>query len=142
MCANSAISWKNVYDAILEKSRSCNISYVDSGWKVEMRNSSSDSCKIYSEGEPDMDSLVSVLMRLNLEYPDIHSTYINAGGREYVCCIDDRFQLYSYDLDSLTTLVVSLTQKYMTDLWAFTKKRKALELGEDEGRWGIGLYTN
>lgn len=134
MFTGGATSWKNLYDDAV---RECGFysntpSYLDSGWEVKIKNSSSEICEIYSEGEhPDMDSLTSVLTRLNSAYPDIHEVYIHVGAEEYICSIDDRFQLYTPD--PVSSLAMRIMQAYLRDQWVLAKKRNSLKFGEDEG---------
>lgn len=135
MSSSGAINWSDLLNTVGNGCGLYNntISYIDSGWEVKIRNFSSYECEIYPEGDhPDMDSLVSVLVRIHSTYPDIWKAYIRIKDREeYICTMDDRFQICPPD--EVATLAVRLMQVYLKDVWDLAKKRKSLELGEDEG---------
>lgn len=126
MSSIGAINWSDVFDTT---SGGCGLYkdallYIDSGWKVKIRSFSSYECEICpEEGHPDMDSLVSVLVRLHSTYPDIWKAYIHVSDREeYICTMDDRFQLYAPD--EVSTLAMRIIQSYVNQYIAM-KNRKS-----------------
>ena len=127
MSSIGAINWSEVFNTTI--GNGCGlynntISYVDSGWKVKIKNFSSYECEICPEGEhPDMDSLTSVLIRLHSTYPDIWKAYIQVkDGEEYICTMDDRFQMYAPD--PVATLAMRIIQSYVNQCIAM-KNRKS-----------------
>ena len=135
MSSIGAINWSDVFDTT---SGGCGLykdalSYIDSGWKVKIRSFSSYECEICPEGEhPDMDSLVSVLVRIHSTYPDIWKAYIHVRDREnYICTMDNRFQICTPDeVSTLAMLILQIYQKAQLDS---VKKQISLKSGEDEG---------
>ena len=135
MFTGGAINWSTVFNTasggcgLYEKT----LSYVDSGWEVKVRNFSSYECEICPEGEhPDMDSLMSVLVRIHSMYPDIWKAYIHVRDREnYICTMDGRFQICTPD--EVSTLAMFLIQIYQKAQWDSVKKQNSLKSGEDEG---------
>lgn len=127
MSSIGAINWSDLLNTAI--GNECGlynntISYVDSGWEVRIRSFSSYECEIYPDGgHPDMDSLVSVPVRLHSTYPDIWKAYIHVSDREeYICTMDDRFQLYAPD--EVATLAMHIIQSYLKQSIAM-KHRKA-----------------
>lgn len=133
MSSSGAINWSDLRNTVGNGCGLYNntISYVDSGWKVKTRDFPSYECDIRPEGgHSNIDSLMSVLVRLNSMHPDIWKAYIHVReGENYICTMDDRFQLYASD--EVATLAMCIMQSLLKQ--SIARKNRKARNSKDEG---------